>query len=120
MNEFNGKIEKSEGIDYFKRGGFIDARILSIKCDGEDLIVELESEEKGKCKILIKLFSKQDVDNFLTDFDNSKKVYWLTSDIVIDGDKRYLDLEVKSYKNSYQNLFYRFNINDIIIDKVEF
>jgi len=116
-------IEKSAGIRYFCCDGCHDARIMDAYIDGDYFVIKLDTDgmlgcldvEKF-CSIKINTKSNISIEDLIQDIDVFDRIFWLNSEIAFDNGVIFrLEAQVFNGDNC-QNIWYEFNIKDIIIE----
>lgn len=125
------KIEESAGVRYFLCDGCHDARVVNVVYKEKDyksnhLIIELNTEgmlgclnlKTNNCKIKLETSKKEEYQSIISDFNNSERLYWISSNIEFENNEMYFMLELQSFKGkNYENFNYKFKIFDVLIEQ---
>ncbi len=123
-NSIISTIENSPGIRYFCCDGCHDAKITDAYIDEDSLSISLNPDGMLGCLavdkpfvVKIKTNSNSACEKLVDDVKIFNSIYWLYSDIDFSNGNIYFELELQGFTDtSYENIIYKFNINDIVIN----
>lgn len=124
-------IEKSAGIRYFLCDGCHDAKVENVSYKEKNykssyLIIDLNTEnmlgclslKNNYCKIKLETYKKEECQSIINDFNNSEKLYWLSSSIQFENNEMYFIIELQSFKGKTNEILnYKFKIFNVLIEQ---